>query len=189
MPKISAASVEEHREQVQRRVFEAFATLMADHSFDAITMAKLAAAAGIGRTAIYHHFADKEAVVVAFASHETSRYIEGLRAELAGVDDPVERLVIYIRHQLDAGQRFHMGLGPQLYGALSQDTLAAVRGHVVAIEDVLRAILADGVAAGQFDIDDEAATMSLIHACLAPRDLPRAAIERFVLRALGAGPR
>ena len=188
MPKISAASVEEHREQVQRRVFEAFATLMAGHSFDAITMAQLAAEAGIGRTAIYHHFADKDAVVVAFATHETSRYIDGLRAELTGVDDPVNRLAIYIRHQLDAGQQFHMGLGPQLYGALSPDTMRAIREHVVAIEDVLREILADGARTGRFAFEDEAATMSLIHACLAPRDLPAAAIERFVLRALGATP-
>ncbi|BBX64581.1 putative regulatory protein, TetR [Mycobacterium saskatchewanense] len=188
MPKISAASVEEHREQVQRRVFDAFATLMGEHSFDAITMAKLAARAGIGRTAIYHHFADKEAVVVAFASHETSRYIDGLRAGLADVDDPVERLAIYIRHQLNAGQQFHMGLGPQLYGALSQDTMRAIREHVTAVEDVLREILADGVATGQFTIEDEVATMSLIHACLAPRDLPPAIVERFVLRALGAAP-
>lgn len=186
MPKISASSVEEHREQLQRRVFEAFATLMAEQSFDAITMAKLAAAAGIGRTAIYHHFADKEAVVVAFASHETSRYLDGLRAELAGADDPVKRVTIYIRDQLKAGQQFHMGLGPQLYGALSQDTMHAIREHVVAIEDVLREILADGVRAGQFLVEDEAATMSLIHACLAPRDLSGVVIERFVLRALGA---
>lgn len=187
MPKISASSVEEHREQVQRRVFEAFATLMAEQSFDAITMAKLAAAADIGRTAIYHHFADKEAVIVAFASHETSRYIAGLRADLAGVDDPVERLAIYIRHQLNASEQFHMGLGPQLYGALSHDTMRAIREHVVAIEDVLREILTDGVASGQFAIEDQAATMSLIHACLGPRDLPASTIERFVLRALGAG--
>jgi AcrR family transcriptional regulator len=186
VPKISASSVEEHREQVQRRVFEAFATLMAEHSFDAITMAKLAAEAGIGRTAIYHHFADKDAVVVAFASHETSRYIDGLRADLADVADPVERLAIYIRHQLDAGTQFHMGLGPQLYGALSQNTMRAIREHVVAIEDVLRKILADGERSGQFSIEDETATMSLIHACLAPRDLPAPVVERFVLRALGA---
>ena len=188
VPKISASSVEEHREQIQRRVFEAFATLMAEQSFDAITMAKLAAAAEIGRTAIYHHFADKEAVVVAFASHETSRYIDGLRGELADVVDPTERLRIYIRHQLGAGEQFHMGLGPQLYGALSHDTLRAIRDHVVAIEDVLREILADGVAAGQFVIEDEAATMSLLHACLAPRELPTSAIERFILRALDAAP-
>jgi AcrR family transcriptional regulator len=186
VPKISASSVEEHREQVQRRVFEAFATLMAEHSFDAITMAQIAARAGIGRTAIYHHFADKEAVVVAFASHETSRYIDGLRSDLTDVDDPAERLGIYIRHQLTAGQQFHMGLGPQLYGALSQDTMHAIREHVVAIEDVLREILADGVQAGQFTVANEPATMSLIHACLAPRDLPTAVIEQFVLRALRA---
>ncbi len=188
MPKISASSVEEHREQVQRRVFEAFAALMAEHSFDAITMAKLAAAADIGRTAIYHHFADKEAVVVAFASHETSRYIDGLRADLADVEDPVERLAIYIRHQLDAGEQFHMGLGPQLYGALSRDTMRAIREHVIAIEDVLREILTDGVTRGRFVIEDQSASISLIHACLGPRDVPTAAIERFVLRALGTTP-
>lgn len=186
MPKISAASVEEHREHVQRRIFEAIAALMVDHSFDAITMAQLAAAAGIGRTAIYHHFADKEAVVVSFASHETSRYIDGLRANLADVDDPVERLTIYIRYQLDAGQQFHIGLGPQLYGALSHEARLAIREHVVAIENVLRGILADGAGTGQFVIEDENVTMSLIHACLGPRDLSVAAVQRFVLRALGA---
>lgn len=188
MPRITASSVEEHREQVQQRIFDAFATLMTEYSFDAITMAMLAAEAGIGRTAIYHHFPTKEAVVVAFASQETSRYIDGLRAGLADVEDPEQRLRLYIRHQLDAGEKFHMGLGRQLYGALSQDTMGAIREHVAAIEQVLREILDQGVATGQFVVDDQAATMSLIHACLAPRDLPAARIERFVLRALGATP-
>lgn len=188
MPRISASSVEEHREQVHRRVFEAFAHLMSEQSFDAITMAKLATAAGIGRTAIYHHFADKEAVIVEFASHETSRYLEGLRAALADVSDPAQRLSIYIRHQLETGQQFHMGLGNQLYGALSRDAAVAIREHVVAVEEVLLEILAEGVAAVAFVVEDQAATVSLIHACLAPRHLPVAAIERFVLRALGVTP-
>ncbi|MBB4854070.1 AcrR family transcriptional regulator [Mycobacteroides chelonae] len=186
MPRISASSVEEHREQVHRRVFEAFAELMAEQSFDAITMAKLATAAGIGRTAIYHHFADKEAVIVEFASHETSRYLEGLRTALAVGNDPAQRLRIYVRHQFETGQQFHMGLGTQLYGALSPDAMVAIHEHVVAVEEVLREILADGVAADIFVVEDQAATVSLIHACLAPRHLPIAAIERFVLGALGA---
>lgn len=184
MPKISAASVEEHREQMQRRVFAAFATLMAHQSFDALTMAKIAAEAGIGRTAIYHHFADKEELVVAFASHETSRYLEELQDALSVASDPVDRLGVYIRYQLEAGQRFHITLGNQLYGALSPEALLAIREHVVAIENVLHQILADGALAGQFVVDDPAATMSLIHACLAPRHLPAAVIEKFVLRAL-----
>ena len=188
MPRITAGSVEEHREQVHQRVFTAFAELMTERSFDAITMAQLAAAAGIGRTAIYHHFPDKEAVVVAFATHETSRYLDELVTGLEGTDDPVARLRIYVRHQLEAGQRFHMGLGPQLFHFLSPESRLAIRDHVVAVEDVLRGILRAGVTSGDFVVDDEAATLSLVHACLAPRHLPTAAIETFVLRALGHRP-
>ncbi len=184
MPRISAPSLGQHREQVHRRVFEAFSALLTEHSIDAITMAQLAAEAGIGRTAIYHHFADKEAVVVAFASYQTAHYIDELQAALADVGDPSERLALYIRHHLDAGQQFHISSSGQFYGTLSPTAKLAIRDHVVAVEDVLRSILADGVAAGTFVVDDAVATMSLIHACLAPRHLPAATVERFVLRAL-----
>jgi AcrR family transcriptional regulator len=187
VPRITADSVEEHREQIHRRVFDALAVLLSQRSFDAITMAQLASSAGLGRTAIYHHFPDKEAVVVAFASHETSRYLEGLRGALADVVGPVERFRVYVRFQLEAGQQFHMGLGPQLYGALSRDSALAIRDHVVEVEQVLRDLLHEGVASGDFTVDDEGATMSLVHACLSPRTLPVDVVETFVLRALGAG--
>lgn len=185
MPRISAASVEEHREQVYARVFEAFATLLSERSYDAITMAQLAASAGLGRTAIYHHFPDKEAVVVAFASHETDRYLDGLRADLDGVTAPAERLRVYVRHSLRAGQQFHMGLGAQLYGALSREAGLQIRDHVVAVEDVLRGILEAGTEDGSFAVGDVVATMSLIHACLGPRTLPATVVETFVLRGVG----
>src|SRR6478735_10106431 len=71
VPRISGDSLQEHREQLQRRVFEAFAELMAERSFDAISMAAIAERAEVGRTSIYHHFPDKDSAVVAFASHET----------------------------------------------------------------------------------------------------------------------
>src|SRR5699024_9642870 len=114
MPRISAGSVDEHRNQVHHRIFQALATLMQDRSFDAITMAQIAAAAGIGRTAIYHHFPDKDAVVVAFATDETTRYIDRLQGVLAESTGPVEALRLYVRHNLDAGEQFHVGLGPKL---------------------------------------------------------------------------
>ena len=52
VPRISGESLREHREQLQRRVFEAFADLMAERSFDAISMAAIAERAQLGRTAI-----------------------------------------------------------------------------------------------------------------------------------------
>ncbi|MEI5672122.1 MULTISPECIES: TetR/AcrR family transcriptional regulator [unclassified Nocardioides] len=184
MPKINAETVAEHRDRVRQRVYDAFATLMSERSFDAITMAQIAERAELGRTTIYHHFPDKEAVVVAFATHETERYLAELRTALDTADDPVERLRVYVRHQLAAGQQFHMGLGMQLVGMLSRESVQAIREHVVAVEDVLRELLAAGVAAGAFEVPDPTSAMSLVHACLAPRHVPPEQVERFIVRAL-----
>lgn len=185
MPKISADNLDEHRSQVQQRIFEAFAGLMAEHSFEAITMAQIASRAGLGRTAIYHHFPDREAVVVAFASHETNQYLERLRAALEGAGGPVEQAREYVRHHLHTGEQFHVGLGAKLGGRLSRESMLAIRDHVVAVEDVLRTVLRAGVATGDFRVTDEASTMTLVHACLGPRHLPAEHVEEFVLRALG----
>ncbi len=186
MPRISGETLQQHREQLQRRVFEAFAGLMGERSFDAISMAAIAERADVGRTAIYHHFPDKESVVVAFASHETEEYLARLRDVLGEADGPAQRLRLYVRYHLAERDRFHMGLGPQLYGVLGADSRLAIRQHVVAVEDVLRAILETGIADGTFTIEDVDGTMALLHVCLSPRHLPAQTIETFVLRAVGA---
>lgn len=186
MPRISGDSLQQHREQLQQRVFEAFAELMAERSFDAISMAAIAERAEVGRTSIYHHFPDKESVVVAFASHETEQYLERLLSSLTEADEPSARLRLYIKHQVAESERFHMGLGPQLYGFLGQESRQAIREHVVAVENVLQAILDAGIESGEFQIEDVPGTMSLIHACLSPRHLPASTVEAFVLRAVGA---
>ena len=145
MPKITGGSLDEHREHLRHAVFEALSSLLDERSFDAISMAQLAARAGMGRTAIYHHFPDKEAVVVAFASHETEQYIERLTEVLEVADSPVERLRLYIHHHLQAGEQFHMGLGTQLYGLLSNESRMAIREHVIDVENMLNGILEDGI--------------------------------------------
>ena len=186
MPKIIGGSLEEHREQTRRRVFEALTSLLAERSFDALTMADLAAEAGIGRTAIYNHFADKDAVVVAFASAETDRYLARLGAALDGAADPADAMRTYIHEHVSSSDEFHFGFGPELYAMLSRDSIAEIREHVTAVESVLRTIIEDGVAAGRFVVDDVTATMALVHSSLSTRRVTAAAIEQYVLRALGA---
>lgn len=186
MPKIIGGSLEEHREQTRRRVFEALTALLAERSFDAVTMADLAAEAGIGRTAIYNHFPDKDAIVVAFASAETDRYLDRLGKALAVAESPSDAMRIYVREHLTSSDEFHFGFGPELYGMLSRDSVAEIREHVVAVESVLRTIIEDGVAAGEFTIDDVTSTMALVHATLSTRRVTPDAVEHFVLRALTA---
>lgn len=196
MPKISAGSLAEHRARTRERVFAAFAALMDERGYNAISLADIAARAGIGRTALYNHFPDKEAVVLAFAMDETADYVARLEAALADVDDPTSALRTYIRTQLTLAQELHLGFGPELSAVLSPGARQEMRQHVRVVEDVLSRILTDGMAAGDFTPADLRTVLSLVHSCLQSRHVPTtpgpdhdraiATTEAFVLRALGA---
>lgn len=196
MPKITAGTLAEHRTRTRERVFAAFADLMGERGYATISLADIASRAGIGRTALYNHFPDKEAVVLAFAMDETSRYVAELEAALADVAEPTAALRTYIRTQLILSQELHVGFGPELSALLSREAQLEMREHVRVVEDVLRRILADGMAAGDFATADLRTVLSLVHSCLQSRHVPAAAsperelaiatTEAFVLRALGA---
>ncbi len=195
MPKIIGGSLHEHREQTRLRLFEALSTLMAEQGFDAITLADIAAAAGVGRTAVYNHFPDKESLLVGFITYETEQYVLGLERSLQDIEDPTEQLSTYIRAQSQLKQEYHLAPGPDLRSVLSRGTQQRVREHVVLVGQVLRRILAAGIESGAFPEQDIDTTVPLVNACLTSRSLPDAgpareqAIEAtvvFVLRAVGA---
>ena len=198
MPKIIGGSLHEHREQTRLKLFGALSRLMGERGFDAITLADIAQAAGVGRTAVYNHFADKESMLVGFIMHETSQYVAALEAEIAGVDDPTDQLRAYVRAQCVLKRDYHLAPGPDLRSVLSRSTQQRVREHVVMVEAMLRRILAAGIESGEFPEQDLGTTVSLVNACLSSRALPEdgpardRAIEStvlFVLRAVGAGDR
>ncbi len=195
MPKIIGASLHEHREETRRRLYAALSELMAERGFDAITLADIAAQAGIGRTAVYNHFADKESMLLGFIAEETTQYLATLEAALEHVDDPVEQLRTYVRQQIQLKRVFHLAPGPDLRTVLSRGTQERLREHVVGVEGILRRILVSGIKAGVFPPQDLGTTVPLVHACLSGRGVPddaslreRAmqATELFVLRAVGA---
>lgn len=195
MPKIIGGSLSEHRQQTRRKLFAALTALMTDQGFDAITLADIAAAAGIGRTAVYNHFPDKESLLLAFILDETEQYVATLERSLQGVRDPVEQLRTYVRQQAQLKRVFHLAPGPDLRTVLSRGTQARLREHAVVVEAVLRRILTEGIAAGAFPDQAVDTTVPLVNACLSSRSVPDegperataiAATETFVLRAVGA---
>ncbi len=195
MPKIIGASLAEHRVNVRARLFGALSQLMAEEGFDAVSLARIASAAGVGRTSVYNHFPDKEAMLVAFIEDETEKFLEDLRAALEHTTDPQQRLRVYVREQINLRASYHLAPGPDLRSVVSAATLTRLREHVVDVEDVLRQILADGIAAGQLPHQDVEAVVPLINSCLIGRHVPDdgpareraiAATEAFVLRAVGA---
>jgi AcrR family transcriptional regulator len=179
----------------RHKLFAALSTLMSERGFDTITLADIAASAGVGRTAVYNHFPDKEALLLGFITHETEQYAQTLERALADVADPVEQLRTYIRQQAQLARVFHLAPGPDLRSVLSRPTLARLREHAEIVESILKRILRAGIAAGEFPEQDIEPTVQLVNACLSGRLIPdepvprqRAirAAEAFVLRAVGA---
>lgn len=194
MPKIIGGSLSQHREQTRNKLFAALSALMAERSFDAITLADIAAAAGIGRTAVYNHVPDKETLLIAFITHETDQYVATLERALEGVSDPVEQLRTYVRQHAQLKRVFHLAPGAELRTVLSPASRARIRDHAVLVEAILRRILSAGIEAGAFAQQPLETTVPLVNACLSSRSVPDdgpgraqaiAATEAFVLRAVG----
>ena len=196
MPKILGESLEAHRREVRSRVFDVLRAQLYERGFDAITLAGVASAAGVGRTALYNHFPDKESLLVAFVEDEAARYVTRLTEAVEAQADPVDQLATFVRLQLRVLAEYHMPPGTALASALAPAAYRRISAHADPITDRLRAILAGGVDLGRWPAEDPDVLIPMITAALGNRtlvdgpadqleDVVEAAV-RFVLRAVGA---
>jgi AcrR family transcriptional regulator len=191
-------SLAEHRRDMRARVFESFAQLLYERGYDAVTLADIAKAAGMARTAIYNYFPDKETLLLAFTDHEMDSVFSDLRIDLYRVDDPVDRLRVYVRSQLAYFAGNHLPPGPTLRSVLSADGYAVMHRHAETLELILSGILGDAAADGRIPraVAEDRETVALINACLTSGrvrelegdelDAVIASTEAFILRAVGA---
>src|SRR5699024_238475 len=189
MPKIIGGSLEEHRERTREKIFTALADLLETQEFESVTFSRIATAAGVGRTAMYNHFPDRESLLVESAIPETTDSIAQLRAGVSASAPPRDAARPSVHPQLALAVPFHR---PQTAGGatLSPETAARMREHVVLIEDLLRGIVPDGIASRDFAADlDVDATVRIVNGLLvgsSAKRYSRPALEAFVLRGLGA---
>lgn len=191
---MTGGSVEAHRTATLDRIFEALTRLMYERGYDALSLADVAAEVGIARTAMYNYFPSKDALLIAYVTRESDGYLRQLRSALASVDNPIDRLRVYIREQLRYFASHHLPPGSALRVLLSKPAYDRVADHVAALEVVLREILADADAERYLAVDDLEATIPLVVSCIHRAgtegqadgiEVARRATEVFVLRALG----
>lgn len=197
MPKIIGDSLADHRELTRQRLFDALGDLLAEQPFDAITMSQIAAHAGVGRTAVYNHFADKESLLLAYMRTTTARFVELLGTALEGEDDPVEQLRIYLRAHLELKDRLHLASATSLRSQVSVENTPHLGDHAGIVEHVLFHILEAAMAQGRIPAGQNTlALVALIHSCLAGQTMPDEAaarensirtVQAFVLRGIGVG--
>ena len=195
MPRIIGGTLEEHRKKTRQQLFDALSRLLQTSTFESLTMAKIAEEAGVGRTAVYNHFQDKEALLLAFMTYETGQYSVRLNRALQGVSSPIKMLRIYIREQLTLGSSYHLAPGLDLRRQVSNETSAELRLHAQIVENILRQILRKAINEGTLPPQNLPVAISMVNAALAGRSLPKDPMRReylihcvqaYVLRSLGA---
>jgi AcrR family transcriptional regulator len=125
--------------------------LIARRGFEALTMRQLAGAAGLQAGALYHYFPDKQTLL--FSLMERHYASLPLLPEGGGHE---ARLRGFARQHIvhHVAQRSASHVANNELRSLNRENFAAIMKMRGAYEKKLRAILADGQAAGVFDIAD-----------------------------------
>ncbi len=166
MPRISAASNAAQRAETQHRVLTAFGELLFTHGLPGLTMTDVARHAGVGRTAVYNYYADIEELLISYALDETERFITELRESLDRLENPVQRLALYVRAQVEDLSRRHLPPGPAMAAVLSPSSFAKLADHVSELSVLLQGILRDAMDQGYLPAADIPQQAQLIHGTL-----------------------
>ncbi len=157
-----------HHGDLRRALLDAALARLADGEAGQLKLRALAGDAGVSATAVYRHFADKEALLAAIATEG----FEGLRHETraGGEDarDPVARLhgigCGYVRFAREHPAHYRLMFGPRMLDREQHPELERAAGASYAVlEDTVR----EGVEAGVLAPADAAllstAAWSLVH--------------------------
>ena len=90
MPKISAATVVEHREQRRTQLLDAAAMLIVRD--DTFTMAQVAAEVGLSRSAVYEYYSSAADLIADVLVDELAEWASSLERVTSTVNDPVEQV-------------------------------------------------------------------------------------------------
>ncbi|WP_335988334.1 TetR/AcrR family transcriptional regulator [Glycomyces sp. MUSA5-2] len=180
MPRINAASVGEHRDQTMTRLLDAFEAALDSEGFAALTLAGVAARAGIARNTVYNYAKDKQGLL----HIAVERALQVVEADLDGPTSAgasaEERLCSVIDRLMEGFTR----------GAPRLLVLQALQGaSPVEVEDELptaerlreriAVVIRDGIEAGEFrPVADLTLTVAMMSGAL-----------EAAVRALGRGDR
>lgn len=144
---------QDRRAATRRALVAAARTLFAEKGYAATSTPEIVAAAGVTRGALYHHFADKQALFAAVVEEEHALLALSIHQVAEGGDDetgPVKALVRggegFLSAMQDAGRRRILVVdAPAVLGRAAVDEIDARHGLRTLIEGVNTAIEAGAI--------------------------------------------
>jgi AcrR family transcriptional regulator len=144
------------RDEVRIKIIEIARTVFTHFGFKKTTMEEIAFASRKGKSSIYYYFSSKEDIFKAVVEKEAEELKEELRLSILTIDDPIERLKVYITVRMRKLKKL-----TNFYTALKSDYL----GHLEFIEEIRKSydkdevkvvagIIQDGIERGKFSVED-----------------------------------
>lgn len=166
MPRIRAASIQEHKDLTRREILDAAVGLFRAQGYQDTHLGDIAAYVGIGRTTLYEYFVDKEDILLNVVESTmpgvVGDILGGLPADLdsrARLSEIIVRALEYVSNDANLGSMLMRQL-PQLSAA------AQVRVRVAhqRIEEEIVRICREGVAIGEFRAFDPIEAARIVYA-------------------------
>ncbi|GHH34914.1 TetR/AcrR family transcriptional regulator [Lentzea cavernae] len=175
MPRIRAATIEEHHEMVWADLTEALRHLLLERDYDSITMGHIAAQAGLARNTLYNYAKDKRTLVLELARRASRPLAEQVGAIAArSQESAADRMREIVEVILSASTNHALRLmflpnAGSLVADLPEGPENPFTALVAEVENVVR----DGITRGEFrDVEDVRLTVELLSGAM------RAGIDR-----------
>lgn len=198
MPKIRAASIDEHKELTRRSLLDAAFRVIDEAGTAEVPLGEIALAAGVGRTTFYDYFDDRDDVIASLVEEKLpdviSELIESVPTDL-GIADRLATLASATVEFVATDRVFGVILHREV-GRMSQEAQDRIRHSHAHLATELASIYRAGVSQGVFRemapylagrlIQDT--IMSAARALIeddSRRDEVTAGVEAFLLGGLG----
>jgi AcrR family transcriptional regulator len=134
MPRIRAASIQEHKQLTRRELLAAAQELFSRHGYEETSLGDIAAYVGIGRTTVYEYFGDKEDLLASLVEETLPEVIEEVVAGISR-DAPASeqlgmlsvRMVEFVVTEPTLGVLLHQAV-PKLSAGAQERVLVAHEG-------------------------------------------------------------
>jgi AcrR family transcriptional regulator len=101
MPRIDAASIEEHVRVQTGRILDAADKLFRERGYRKTDMDDIAQAVGLARNSLYRYYRNKDFILLACVERDMGSYITRMRGLQDAFPDPLERVGAWLDMQID----------------------------------------------------------------------------------------
>ena len=101
MPRIEAATIEEHVKVQTARILDAATELFRIHGYRNTDMDDIARAVGLARNSLYRYYRNKDFILLACVERDMDVYLGQMKSLGALHPDPVERIGVWLDMQID----------------------------------------------------------------------------------------